>query len=108
MNGEFDAGDVVWMTLEPGAGREQRGRRPVLVVTDQRLAAVRLAWVVPLSTTDRGWPIHVTVTVGGRTSYAMCEQLRAVPVDRLGQSLGRVSYDNLVNVRAILHSLAGQ
>ena len=28
-----DRGDVVWLTLQPQAGREQAGRRPVLVLS---------------------------------------------------------------------------
>ena len=88
-------------------GHEQGGRRPVLVVTDARLAGLGLTWVVPLTTTDRGWPLHVRVRVQGRTSVALCEQLRSVSTTRLGRLIGGVSHDELIDVRAVIHDIVG-
>jgi mRNA interferase MazF len=55
----------------------------------------RLVVVVPFTTRGRGLPIHVEVRPpdGGwrEVSFAMCEQVRSLAVDRLGpQPLGRV------------------
>jgi len=30
-----DAGDIAWLDFSPQTGREQAGRRPALVLTDQ-------------------------------------------------------------------------
>lgn len=82
-------GDVIWTVLEPVRGREQGGRRPVLVVAGPGYlrAVTALAIVVPVTTTDRGWPNHVELTgpTGLATrSWAMTEQLRTLSRDRLG------------------------
>ena len=55
----------------------------------------RLVVVVPFTTRRRGLPIHIEVRPpdGGlrEVSFAMCEQVRSLAVDRLGpQPLGRV------------------
>lgn len=88
-------GDVVWAQLAPVRGREQGGHRPVLVVSGNGYlrAVTTLAVVVPVTTTDRGWPNHVELT--GPTgldvpSWAMTEQLRTLSRERLGRRAGTV------------------
>ena len=88
-------GDVVIVDLGEGVGREQRGRRPAVVVANDgylRLAS-GLAIVVPCTTADRGWRAHVPLagdlTLRRRT-FAMTEQVRTVSPDRICGRAGRV------------------
>jgi mRNA interferase MazF len=88
----------VWLAdLEPARGNEQRGERPVLIVSTDRFnqGRARLVLAVPFTTRKRDLPIHVEVRPpdGGlrEVSFAMCEQVRSLEVDRLGpQPLGSV------------------
>ena len=88
----------VWLAdLEPTRGREQSGERPVLIVSTDRFnqGRSRLVVAVPFTTHRRGLPIHVEVRPPdgglGDVSFAMCEQVRSLAVDRLGsQPFGRV------------------
>jgi mRNA interferase MazF len=80
----------IWRTsLDPVAGHEQAGDRPVVIVSDDRLnsSAAGLVIVVPLTRTYGAVPWHVGIEQpeGGvrARSYAMCEQVRAISVDRL-------------------------
>jgi mRNA interferase MazF len=107
MRAELVPGSVFWLNLGDGTGHEQQSRRPVLIVSDARLTALGLALAVPLTTTDRGWDLHVRLTVAGRVTYAMCEQIRAVSIDRLSTSAGAIAYDELADVRSVLRSLIG-
>ncbi|MDR2975030.1 MAG: type II toxin-antitoxin system PemK/MazF family toxin [Propionibacteriaceae bacterium] len=100
-------GEVYWLEPSSQRGHEQEGRRPVLVVTDARLASLGLTWIVPLTTTDRGWPLHVRLQVGDRVSIAMCEQLRPIPLEQLGRLVGSVGYDDLVEVRSMIRDIIG-
>ena len=81
----------VWLAeLGPTRGREQAGERPVLVVSADPInqSAADLVVAVPLTTRRRGVPTHVEVRppAGGLpdVSFAMCEQLRSLPAERLG------------------------
>ncbi|PZQ87626.1 MAG: type II toxin-antitoxin system PemK/MazF family toxin [Leifsonia xyli] len=81
---ELWPGDIVWADLAPTRGREQAGRRPVLVVANRAYLGLvaDLAIVVPLTTRDRGWDNHVEVGAElPERSWAMTEQVRTV--DRL-------------------------
>jgi mRNA interferase MazF len=89
----------VWLAeLGPTRGREQSGERPVLIVSadpiNQSPADIVIA--VPLTTHRRGIPTHVEVRPpdGGLrdVSYAICEQVRSLAVERLGsRPFGRVT-----------------
>jgi mRNA interferase MazF len=89
----------VWLAdLHPSRGHEQRGQRPVLVVSadpfNQSPAGLVIA--VPLTTRKRGIPTHIEVRPpdGGLRdpSFAMCEQIRALAADRLAsRPFGTVS-----------------
>jgi mRNA interferase MazF len=87
-------GEVWVVDLKPTEGREQRGTRPVVVVSDDALnhGRAQLVVVVPLTRTDRGIPLHVRIDPpeGGLrdTSFAMCEMVRSVSTTRLRAQWG--------------------
>lgn len=100
-------GAVVWASLEPIRGREQGGHRPCVVVASPGyLAAVTtLALVVPVTTTDRGWPNHVRLTGHhglAAPSWAMTEQVRTLARTRLTATSGTISAPCLGEIRVWL------
>jgi mRNA interferase MazF len=82
-------GEIWRISLDPTTGHEQAGDRPGLIISDDRLnaSAAGLVVVLPLTRTHRGVPSHVEIRPpdGGvrDLSYAMCEQIRTVSVERL-------------------------
>lgn len=100
-------GVVAWAALEPVRGREQGGNRPVLIVASVGYldAVTTLAIVLPITTTDRGWPNHVRVEGPSgldRPSWIMTEQPRTLTRDRLTGVAGEVSIDCLATARTWL------
>ena len=95
-----------WAELDPGRGREQSGRRPVLVIASAEYlrAVTTLAIVVPVTTVDRGWPNHINLGDCGlpRPSWAMTEQPRTLSRERLVGQAGRVDRETLAEVRSWL------
>ncbi|WP_306231733.1 type II toxin-antitoxin system PemK/MazF family toxin [Agrococcus beijingensis] len=106
-------GAVVWAQLDPARGREQAGRRPVLVVSSDLYLeqADTLAIVVPVTTTARGWPNHVRLRGAAlelpRTSFAMTEQPRTVTRDRLGVVVGVADQPTMRDVDRWLRDFLG-
>lgn len=102
-------GDVLLCDLNPVAGREQGGIRPVVVVSHPRYAAIPgLFLAVPLTTRDRGLEHHVKIPADARTglkqaSYAMTEQIRAMSEERAGRRLGQVSDGTITEISRYLH-----
>ena len=95
----------IWLAdLDPVRGHEQAGRRPVLVVSDNRFNAsmARLVYAVPLTTRDRGLPYHVALKPdeGGlrQASFAMCEHMRSLSRDRLVEYWGAADAASIAQV----------
>lgn len=104
----LSSGEVWWAVPDPGletvVGREQAGRRPVVIVSGDLYheAVTTLALAVPVTTTNRGWPNHVPLIGNLRLSepsFAMTEQVRAVSRDRLTARAGYVSEACLAGIR---------
>ena len=64
-----DAGDLVWLTFDPQAGHEQRGRRPALILSPRAYnLKARLAIACPITSHVKGYPFEVQLPPGGKIS----------------------------------------
>ncbi len=102
----------IWLAdLRPTRGREQTGRRPVLVLSVDFFNAgpADLIVVLPLTSTERDIPLHVKVPKGdGGTrndSVILCEAIRSVSKDRLISRWGVLSHEALNEVEDRLRIL---
>jgi mRNA interferase MazF len=60
-----DRGDVVWITFDPQAGREQAGRRPAVVLTAREYnEKVGLALCCPVTSRVKGYSFEVPLPDG--------------------------------------------
>ena len=96
-------GDVVWAELDPARGREQAGRRPVLVVShdvfNERSGTV-IAVAITSEPQRAGFPLTLELSTGNlpKRSWAKMSQIRTLSVDRLGRKLGRISAEEMTRV----------
>jgi mRNA interferase MazF len=89
--------------LDPAAGSEQAGTRPVLVVSDEDYNRIMpLVTVLPLTSRKPGrrvYPSEVLVKQGhgGLTSdsIVLAHQIRTIAKQRLVQRLGRLTSESL-------------
>ena len=90
--------DLVWADLDPNRGREQKGRRPVLIFCNDVISgAIGLVSVLPLTTLKPGrrvYPTEVLLRAGtaglGDDSLVMCHQIRTLSIRRLSDAIGNV------------------
>jgi mRNA interferase MazF len=102
----------VWLAdLDPIKGREQAGRRPVLIVSvvEFNQSGADLVVVIPITTNLRPIPWHVVAepAEGGlkATSAIMCEAIRSVSKARLERRWGMISPPTLLEVEDRLRIL---
>lgn len=105
-------GEVWLVDFGDPVGHEQSGRRPAVVVSADPLNESRagIVIVVPTTTTHRGLPSHVEIDQNrsglDELSYAKCEDVKSVPVQRLVARLGSVPDTDLFDIgRALLFLL---
>jgi len=90
-------GEVWLVDLNPTRGREQAGKRPVLVVSTNGFnkSPADLVVIAPITSKDKSIPWHVALQPpeGGTKSrsFIMCEAVRSVSHDRLAQRRGAVT-----------------
>ena len=101
-------GDVFWAELSPRSGSEQRGRRPVIVVSHDgfnETAGWRSVIVVPVSTSDaqaRRGPSAVALpeAAGGlrKPGVALCHQVTTLDRGTLAEQTGALAPDLMARV----------
>ena len=105
-----EAGDIVWLTFDPQAGREQAGRRPALVLSPGIYNAKSgLALVCPITNRAKGYPFEVAVPAGhGASGVILADHVKSVDWKaRRAEKLGRCATDVIDEVRARLAPLIG-
>lgn len=105
-------GDILWASLDPVQGREQAGKRPVLVVS-QDVFNARSGTVIAMAVTSQpqtaGFPLTLEVTSVAlpKRSWIKISQIRTLSVERLGTRIGQVSPEELGQVVEGLNEIIG-
>ncbi len=104
-------GDIWLVAFGEPVGREQAGRRPAVVVSANLLndGASGVVIVVPLTTRRRELSSHVEIDAGAsgldHASYAKCEDVKSISVERLVTRLGSAENDAMFDVTRNLRFL---
>ena len=105
-------GEVVWADLDPVRGREQAGRRPVVVISDENFNS-NSGTVIALAVTSQPQRLVYPLTLElesvemPRRSWVKISQVRTLSVSRLGRTIGYVSREELDLLVIGLNQLIG-
>lgn len=105
-------GEVVWAELNPAQGREQAGRRPVLVLSHDVFnehSGTVIAVALTSQPQKAGFPLSFELTQGRlpKKSWVKISQVRTLSTERLGPKIGRVSASELDTVIEGLNEIIG-
>jgi mRNA interferase MazF len=96
-------GEIRWADLTPTRGREQAGRRPVLVLSHD-VFNERSSTVIAVALTSQEPRVDFPLTLEShakglpKRSWVKISQIRTLAADRLGRRLGRASDEELARV----------
>jgi mRNA interferase MazF len=105
-----DAGDLIWLTFDPQAGHEQRGRRSALVLSPRAYnAKARLALACPITSHAKGYPFEVALPVGGKvTGVVLADHVKNLDWSaRRAEFAAAAPAEVLIDVRERLRVLLG-
>lgn len=105
-----DAGDLVWLTFDPQAGHEQRGRRPALILSPRIYnAKALLAIACPITSHAKGYPFEVPLPAGNKlTGVVLADHVKNIDWNaRRVEFAGRAPADVVTDVRERLRVLLG-
>jgi mRNA-degrading endonuclease toxin of MazEF toxin-antitoxin module len=106
----IERGDIFVVDLDPTAGHEQRGRRPIIVVTPSAFNQLGLQLVAPITSggafaRHRGFAVEI---IGAKTrGFILCNQLRTLDLAaRKARHIERASTTVIEEMLAKVRTLA--
>ena len=105
-------GEIRWADLNPVRGREQAGRRPVLILSHD-VFNERSGTVIAVALTSQepraGFPLTLESQARGLTkrSWIKISQVRTLSVDRIGRRIARASDEEVVRTLDALNEILG-
>jgi len=105
-----EAGDLVWLTFDPQAGREQAGRRPALVLSPSSYNVKSgLALLCPITSRVKKYPFEVAVPPGLPVSgVALADQIKSVDwLERRAEFITVAGHDLMEEVLSRVAPLLG-
>lgn len=105
-------GDIWWADLNPVRGREQAGKRPVLIISHDVFNA-RSGTVIALALTTQeptaGFPLTMELTAPAlrKRSWVKISQIRTLSTERIDNNIGSVSEEELARVIEGLNEIVG-
>ncbi len=105
-------GEICWADLSPGRGREQTGRRPVLILSHD-VFNERSGTVIALAITSQpqqaGFPLTLEIGAEGlpKRSWVKMSQVRTLSAERIGKRIARLSPEELAKVVDGLNEIIG-
>lgn len=105
-------GEIRWAELNPVRGKEQAGRRPVLILSHD-VFNERSGTVIAMALTSQpqraGFPLTLELQSKGlpKQSWVKVSQIRTLAVERIGPRLGTVSPEELAQVIEGLNDIIG-
>ena len=105
-------GDILWANLDPTVGREQAGRRPILILSHD-VFNERSGTVIGIALTSQAPRAGFPLTLELRTktlpkkSWAKISQIRTLSVQRIGRRIGHASPEEVSQIVEGLMEIVG-
>ncbi|MEA4845818.1 MAG: type II toxin-antitoxin system PemK/MazF family toxin [Clostridiaceae bacterium] len=99
-------GDIIWITLDPQLGHEQKGRRPGLVISNDYFTKMTgLIVLCPITKTDNGFPLHLKLSGYNTYGFIMVEHVKSMDYnERDVEYIEALHQDDLIEVLSVLNA----
>ena len=102
----LEQGDIIEVDFNPSMGHEPAKSCPAIVVTDYSFnSRSSLVGVVPIQSTNNGYPLHVPVDEMGLHGFACVEMARNIDVESRG--CRHIGYADDKTMRTIMSYIRG-
>ena len=96
-------GDIFWADLDPTRGHEQKGRRPVLIISHD-IFNEKSGTVIAMALTSKpqkaGYPLTYRIKKSPlpKPSWVKMGQIRTLATERLGKKLGHLIEEEISDI----------
>ena len=104
-------GEIRWAELDPTRGNEQRGLRPVLILShdvfNERSGTV-LVMAITSQPQKAGFPLTLPLgKVGGKEAWLKISQIRVLSTERIGHKISKLKPELMAQAVEGLNELVG-
>ena len=108
---EILRGEIRWAELDPTRVNEQRGLRPVLILSqdvfNERSGTV-LAMAITSQPQKAGFPLTLPLgKVGGKEAWLKISQIRVLSTERIGRKIAKLNPELMAQAVEGLNELVG-
>lgn len=99
-----DRGDIVWVTLNPQKGREQKGRRPALIISPKIYnEKAQLALMCPITSKSKNYPFEVINISKKINGVVLADQIRSL--DWIGRQTAFIEKASSLTLKEVQEKL---
>jgi mRNA interferase MazF len=99
-------GDLVWLNFSPQKGKEQRGRRPALVLSSSEYNRFGLMIACPITSQIKGYPFEVLVDGETVEGAILADHVKNLDWKaREAKYIEKVSDDTMFAVQSVIAAL---
>ncbi len=97
-------GEIWWINFDPSIGGEIKKTRPAVIISnDMANKILNRVQVIPLTSAIKNvYPAECLVTLQGKQSKAMADQLTTISKRRLSSKIGRVATQDMDEIERII------
>jgi mRNA interferase MazF len=99
----MDQYDICLVNLDPTIGHEIKKTRPCVVISPSEMNKhIGTIIIAPLTTKSHDYPTRISVSLRGRTSWIILDQIRTIDKSRIQKKLGVLHSNTIKQVKQIL------
>jgi len=97
-------GEVWWVNFDPSVGGEIKKKRPAIIMSnDMANENMNRVQAVPLtSNTNKLYPVECVVTIKGKQSKALGDQITTISKMRLVSKFGKITNEDMASVERVV------
>ena len=105
-------GDIRWANLNPSKGREQAGRRPVLILSQDVFnehSQTVIAMALRSQSQRAGFPLTLELKTSKlpKQSWVKISQIRTLSIERIGKRIGIIQPEEIIQIIEGLNEIIG-
>ena len=95
--------EIILVNLDPTVGSEiQKTRLCVVISPDEMNQYLRTVVIAPMTTSSKNYPTRVEIKHDNKIGWVVLDQVRTIDKQRIINTLGKLSYPEIKEVKAII------
>lgn len=97
-------GEIHMLNLSPTKGHEQKGYRPVLILSNDSFNKnTGFCYVIPITSKSREFPTRVEIKTKEVSGFALCDQIRCIDFkERKLKYVSKIDIETFIKIYSII------